>query len=353
MSAKNELGKFVIVIGIVVGVAVGSIFLLNSLFFKSKSLAPTASGTNVTTPKPADQQQPPIADQPIPPPPQQVVKEAPTEVTEPFYTKLKDGEYVGVWNQEGTEKQISLTMSSEEVKMLLGNPNSESYEDGESRYLCYQYGSLSIYFEDGNQSISFLTYEDNDVLLTKNWLTALDKTQDSGDVDFYQSPSGYTSVKVDHIPDAKRVIVYLQNQYTTTEQAQPSNDPPQTVAVVPPQQTSESQKETSKTNANGNYSLHPGEEIIIEDFQVTNSSPYHTAKYDIDINYHFAFNNPNWVKVITNPEKKLELMPGETGTIQIKVKASKHAPKASYRYIILLKQGWQAEANKEFTVDVQ
>ncbi|MED4750792.1 hypothetical protein [Brevibacillus choshinensis] len=46
-------------------------------------------------------------------------------------------------------------------------------------------------------------------------------------------------------------------------------------------------------------------------------------------------------------------MPGETGTIQIKVKASKHAPKASYRYIILLKQGWQAEANKEFTVDVQ
>lgn len=355
MSTKNELGKFVIVIGIVVGVAVGSIFLLNSLLFKSKNLAPTASGTNVTTPKPADQQQVPVIDQPITPPPQQVVKEAPAEVAEPFYARLKDGEYVGVWNQEGTEKQISLSMSNEEVKMLLGKPQSESYEDGESRYLCFQYGPLSIYFEDGNHSISFLTYEDNDDLLKKNWLGALEKTQDTGDVDFYDSPTGYTSVKVDHIPDAKRVVVFLQNQYATAEQAQaqPSNDPPQAVAVAPPQQTADSQKEASKTNTNGNYTMNPGEEIIIEDFQVTNSSPYHTAKYDIDINYHFAFNNPNWVKVITNPEKKLELMPGETGTIQIKVIASKHAPKASYRYIILLKQGWQAEAKKEFTVDVQ
>ncbi|MDF2684146.1 MAG: hypothetical protein K0R47_5336 [Brevibacillus sp.] len=354
LSKKKEAGKFIIAIGVVIGLAVGSIFLLNSFVFKPKSLPSNTKAPEAAIVEQSDQQKILQEEQqPTPPQPLESKKSAeqPAEVAEPFYAKFKDGEYIGVWNQNGTEKQISLTLGTKEVKNLLGNPLSESYEDGESTYLCYQYGNLSIYFEDGNQTISFMTYEDNDRLLEKKWLAELEKTQDTGNVDFYESPTGYTSVKVDHLPETKQVIVYLQNQYGSTDDIQPSVEQAQTVTETQPAP----QKEPSQAvhNGNGNYTMHPGEEITIDELEVTNKSPYHSATYQIDVNYHFAYNNSNWVKVITNPEKKIELMPGETSAVQIKVKASKHAPKGSYRYIILLKQGWESVAMKEFTVEVQ
>ncbi|WP_238933656.1 hypothetical protein [Brevibacillus choshinensis] len=355
MSKKNEAGKFIVMIAVVIGIALGSIYLLQSLVFKPKSQAatpkvPEASHVQAEQTIALENIQ---KDQPISTP----SNEEPAsgdgtssieEISEPFYAKLKDGEYVGVWHQSGTEKQINLSLGTKEVKSLLGNPDRESYEDGESIYLCYQYGKLSIFFEEDNQRISFMTYEDDDSLLQKPWLLGLDKTQDTGNVDFYQSPSGYTSVKVDHVPEQKRVIVYLQSQYGASDSQEQTHaaQEPVTSAAGPEQKQ-------STPNASGGYTIHPGEELTIEDWTVTNKSPYHSAAYQIDVNYHFAYNNSNWVKVITNPEKKLELMPGETSTVQIKVKSSKHAPKGSYRYIVSLKQGWQTVGIKEFTVEVQ
>ncbi len=355
MSKKNEAGKFIVTIAVVIGIALGSIYLLQSLVLKPKSQAATPKvpeAAHVEAEQAAVQEIIQEKEQPI----STASNEEPSsdgassieETAEPFYAKLKDGEYVGVWHQSGTEKQINLSLGTKEVKSLLGNPDRESYEDGESTYLCYQYGKLSIFFEEDNQRISFMTYEDDDSLLQKPWLLGLEKTQDTGNVDFYQSPSGYTSVKVDHVPELKRAIVYLQNQYGASDSQEQTHttQAPATSAAGPEQKK-------SAPNASGGYTIHPGEELAIEDWTVTNKSPYHSATYQIDVNYHFAYNNSNWVKVITNPEKKLELMPGETSTVQIKVKSSKHAPKGSYRYIVSLKQGWQTVGIKDFTVEVQ
>lgn len=354
MSKKNEAGRFIIAITVVIGLAIGAILFLNSFVFKPKSFASNGNVLQKSTVEQMDQQPISQADQqPTLPQPKETVPlaESPTEGTEPFYAKLKDGEYIAVWNQNGTEKQISLTLGTKEVKNLLGNPLSESYEDGESSYLCYQYGQLAIYFEEGNRAISFVTYEDNDSLLEKKWLADLEKTQDTGNVDFYHSPTGYTALKVDHLPDTKQVVVYLQNQYGSTNDAQMPNEQVQT--MPDPKPAAPKTPAQTLQNGNGNYTMHPGEEISIDDLVVTNKSTNHSATYQIDVNYHFAYNNDNWVKVITNPEKKIELMPGETSAVQIKVKASKHAPKGSYRYIILLKQGWESVGMKEFTVEVQ
>lgn len=347
-----------IVIAVVIGLALGSVYLLQTFVFKAPGRATTAKAPQTVQGEQAGTPEAPDQKKPNPSSPPEVPAHAaeftaPSEpaaetAAEPFFAKLKDGEYVAVWDQNGTEKQISLNLGTKEVKKLLGNPVSESYEDGESTYLCYQYGQLSIYFEEDNQRISFMAYEDDDSLLQKPWLLSLEKTQDTGNVDFYQSPSGYTSVKVDHLPDQKRVVVYLQNQYGSSD----SHEETQTVQEPEPASAGPKQ-EQSMPNPNGGFSMHPGEELAIEDWMVTNKSPYHSATYQIDVNYHFAYNNSNWVKVITNPEKKLELMPGETSSVQIKVKSSKHAPKGSYRYIVSLKQGWQTVGVKEFTVEVQ
>ncbi|MGE7271728.1 hypothetical protein ACQKK5_09750 [Brevibacillus panacihumi] len=180
----------------------------------------------------------------------------------------------------------------------------------------------------------------------------MQKTTDSGNVDFYQSPTGYTMVKVDHYPETNDVVVYLIKQYP---QNQTVTAPPieQPQAIDKPAPAPQSTSTEAGMNANGEYLLSPGEEILIENVQVSNDSRVHTAKYTIDVNYHFAYNSPNMVKVMTDPEKDLELMPGETATVQIKVKASKNAPKASYRFIVSLKQGWSGRPLKDFTVEVK
>ena len=201
-----------------------------------------------------------------------------------------------------------------------------------------------------------MTYEGKKELLEKQWLSSLTKTLDTGNVDFYESPSGYTSVKVDYYPESNDVVVYMlksypQNEHVATPQPEQSPVPKTPASSSAPQAPSAAKEE--RTNAKGEYVMSPGEEILIENVQVTNNSKVHTAKYTIDVNYHFAYNSPNMVKVITDPEKNLELMPGETATVQIKVKSSKSAPKASYRFIVSLKQGWSSQPLKEFTVEVK
>lgn|GEM_PF-2405380 len=353
-NPKSELGKFIVVIGTVLGIAGGSIFLLNQFVFDSKHAAPVKPTTPPEITKDAGSEAvPELSEEPQPPPPVgETVNNPPVATVEPFYASLQMDEYAAVYNQNGTEKVLTFDLTKEEVKTLLGNPTSESYVDGETRSLCYQYGSLSIFFDDQDQYISYMTYEGTKEILNKPWLTSLAKTTDSGNVDFYQSPTGYTMVKVDHYPETNDVVVYLIKQYP---QNQTVTAPPieQPQAIDKPAPESQSTSTEAGMNANGEYLLSPGEEILIENVQVTNDSRVHTAKYTIDVNYHFAYNSPNMVKVMTVPEKDLELMPGETATVQIKVKASKNAPKASYRFIVSLKQGWSGRPLKDFTVEVK
>lgn len=347
-DAKSELGKFMVVIGTVLGIAGGSIFLLNQFVFDS----PKPTAVKMTTPPEVTNDA-----EPQPPPPVVETVNNPSVATvEPFYASLQMDEYAAVYNQNGTEKVLSFDLTKEEVKTLLGNPTSESYVDGETRSLCYQYGSLSIFFDDQDQYISYMTYEGTKEILNKPWLTSLAKTTDSGNVDFYQSPTGYTMVKVDHYPETNDVVVYLIKQYPQNQTVTaPPIEQPQAIDKPAPAPAPEPQSTSTEAgmNANGEYLLSPGEEILIENVQVSNDSRVHTAKYTIDVNYHFAYNSPNMVKVMTDPEKDLELMPGETATVQIKVKASKNAPKASYRFIVSLKQGWSGRPLKDFTVEVK
>lgn len=345
-EAKSELGKFIVVIGTVLGIAAGSIFLLNQNVFDTKN----ATANKTTTPPEVTNNA-----EPQPPPPVVETVNNPSVATvEPFYASLQMDEYAAVYNQNGTEKVLTFELTKEEVKTLLGNPTSESYVDGETRSLCYQYGSLSIFFDDQDQYISYMTYEATKEILNKPWLTSLTKTTDSGNVDFYQSPTGYTMVKVDHYPETNDVVVYLIKQYPQNQTVTaPPIEQPQVIETPAPEPPSENTSTEAGMNANGEYLLSPGEEILIENIQVTNDSRVHTAKYTIDVNYHFAYNSPNMVKVMTDPEKDLELMPGETATVQIKVKASKNAPKASYRFIVSLKQGWSGRPLKDFTVEVK
>ncbi|MGE7271727.1 hypothetical protein ACQKK5_09745 [Brevibacillus panacihumi] len=166
-DAKSELGKFMVVIGAVLGIAGGSIFLLNQFVFDS----PKPTAVKMTT-------QPEVTNdaEPQPPPPVVETVNNPSVATvEPFYASLQMDEYAAVYNQNGTEKVLSFDLTKEEVKTLLGNPTSESYVDGETRSLCYQYGSLSIFFDDQDQYISYMTYEGTKEILNKPWLTSLAK----------------------------------------------------------------------------------------------------------------------------------------------------------------------------------
>lgn len=364
-DAKSELGKFLAVIGIVVGVAGGSIFLLNQFVFDSKNALPVKTTAPKDTTREISTGAPPnlgeestqeSSDPQTASPIAEKANTAAANASEPFYASLQMGEYVAIYNQDGTEKVLSFDMTKEEVKTLLGKPKSEAYVDGETRSLSYNYGPFSIFFDENDQYISYMTYEGKKELLEQQWLSSLTKTLDTGNVDFYESPTGYTSVKVDYYPESNDVVVYMLKSYPQNEHIatpQPEQTP---VAKAPasaqaPQQPSSTKEE--QTNAKGGYVLSPGEELLIENVQVTNNSKVHTAKYTIDVNYHFAFNSPNMVKVITDPEKNLELMPGETATVQIKVKSSKSAPKASYRFIVSLKQGWSSQPLKDFTVEVK
>lgn len=371
-NTKSELGKFIAVIGTVLGVAAGSIFFLNQFVFSSKhaaavkTTAPFETGKNLGVSEvPLINEEPPAKNSAAQQPPA-AAKAIPPSVAaaEPFYASLQMGEYAAVWNQDGTEKVIPFDMTKEEVKTLLGKPKSESYVDGETRSLCYSYGAFSIFFDDQDQRISYMTYAGSKELLNKQWLARLSKTLDSGNVDFYESPTGYTMVKVDDYPDSKEVVVYLLKNYPeennqraaapstgqsqTGQTSEPVSKPATKPAAKPANPPSK-----ERMNANGEQVLSPGEEIVIDNVQVTNDSRVHTAAYTIDVNYSFAFNSPNMVKVTTDPEKKLELMPGESATVQIKVKASKSAPKGSYRFIVSLKQGWSSRPLKDFTVDVK
>lgn len=371
-NTKSELGKFIAVIGTVLGVAAGSIFFLNQFVFSSKhaaavkTTAPSEAGKNLGVSEvPLINEEPPAKNSAAQQPPA-AAKAIPPSVAaaEPFYASLQMGEYAAVWNQDGTEKVIPFDMTKEEVKTLLGKPKSESYVDGETRSLCYSYGAFSIFFDDQDQRISYMTYAGSKELLNKQWLARLSKTLDSGNVDFYESPTGYTMVKVDDYPDSKEVVVYLLKNYPeennqraaapstgqsqTGQTSEPVSKPATKPAAKPANPPSK-----ERMNANGEQVLSPGEEIVIDNVQVTNDSRVHTAAYTIDVNYSFAFNSPNMVKVTTDPEKKLELMPGESATVQIKVKASKSAPKGSYRFIVSLKQGWSSRPLKDFTVDVK
>ena len=357
-DAKSELGKFIAVIGTVLGVAAGSVFFLNQFVFDSrqataeKRLAPPKiaqdAGTEGTTNLGEMSQT--ESSEPKPPVEQTHQVAAP----EPFYASLQLGEYVAVLNQDGTEKILTFDLTKEEVKALLGKPASESYVDGETRSLVYSYGPFSIFFDDNDPYISYMTYEGTKEILQKQWLSSLAKTLDSGNVDFYESPSGYTTVKVDDFPDTDHVIVYLiKNDPQSQDDHVPSAEQAQVAQAPAPEPQSANPSTEERMNANGEYLLSPGEEIVIENVQVTNDSRVHTAAYTIDVNNHFAYNSPNMVKVITDPEKELELMPGETATVQIKVKASKNAPKGSYRFIVSLKQGWSTRPLKDFTVEVK
>lgn len=371
-NTKSELGKFIAVIGTVLGVAAGSIFFLNQFVFSSKhaaavkTTAPSEAGKNLGVSEvPLINEEPPAKNSAAQQPPA-AAKAIPPSVAaaEPFYASLQMGEYAAVWNQDGTEKVIPFDMTKEEVKTLLGKPKSESYVDGETRSLCYSYGAFSIFFDDQDQRISYMTYAGSKELLNKQWLARLSKTLDSGNVDFYESPTGYTMVKVDDYPDSKEVVVYLLKNYPeennqraaapstgqsqTGQTSEPVSKPATKPAAKPANPPSK-----ERMNANGEQVLSPGEEIVIDNVQVTNDSRVHTAAYTIDVNYSFSFNSPNMVKVTTDPEKKLELMPGESATVQIKVKASKSAPKGSYRFIVSLKQGWSSRPLKDFTVDVK
>lgn len=368
-DTKSELGKFIAVIGAVLGVAAGSIFVLNQFVFDSNK-APTVKTTATqqpaqkisteaiqtasegtagesSSPESSQTQTPPVA---IP-----VSNTASVEAVEPFRASLEMGEYVAIFNQAGTEKVLSFHLTKEEVKTLLGKPKSESYVDGETTNLCYNYGSFSIFFDENDQYISYMSYDGKKDLLSKPWLSKLTKTQDTGNVDFYDSPTGYTMVKVDHYPESNDVVVYLLKNYPQTENVAtpPPPEPSQVVQTPAPTPPSKNNTKKEQKNADGSYVMSPGEELLIENVQVTNSSKVHSAKYTIDINYSFAYNSPNMVKVITDPEKNLELMPGETATVQIKVKTSKSAPKASYRFIVSLKQGWASRPLKDFTVEVK
>ncbi|WNC16786.1 hypothetical protein [Brevibacillus brevis] len=371
-NTKSELGKFIAVIGTVLGVAAGSIFFLNQFVFSSKhaaavkTTAPSEAGKNLGVSEvPLINEEPPAKNSAAQQPPA-AAKATPPSVAaaEPFYASLQMGEYAAVLNQDGTEKVIPFDMTKEEVKTLLGKPKSESYVDGETRSLCYSYGAFSIFFDDQDQRISYMTYAGSKELLNKQWLASLSKTLDSGNVDFYESPTGYTMVKVDDYPDSKEVVVYLLKNYpeennqraaapsTGQSQAGQTSEPVSKPATKPAAKPANPPSK-ERMNANGEQVLSPGEEIVIDNVQVTNDSRVHTAAYTIDVNYSFAFNSPNMVKVTTDPEKKLELMPGESATVQIKVKASKSAPKGSYRFIVSLKQGWSSRPLKDFTVDVK
>ncbi len=358
-ETKSELGKIIVVFGTVLGIGVGSIYCLYHFVFDSKNAttvittahpeaAKNAGSEGVSTLNEAESSESQTL------PPVDKVNNPSEAGFEPFYASLQMDEYVAVYNQNGTEKVLSLDLTKEEVKTLLGNPKSESYVDNGTRSLCYRYGSLSIFFDDEDQSISYMTYEGTKKLLNKQWLSSLTKTLDSGDVNFYESPTRNTMVKVDHYPETDEVVVYLSKQYPQDQSVTaPSTEQPHVVQTPAPTPQNANTSTEEQMNTNGGYLLSPGEEIVIENIQVTNDSRIHTAKYNIYVNYHFAFNSPNMVKVITDPEKNLELMPGETATVQIKVKASKSAPKARYRFIVSLTQGWSMQPLKDFTVEVK
>ncbi|AYK08702.1 hypothetical protein D8Z77_21400 [Brevibacillus laterosporus] len=358
-ETKSELGKIIVVFGTVLGIGVGSIYCLYHFVFDSKNAtavittahseaAKNAGSEGVSTLNEAESSESQTS------PPVDKVNNPSEAGFEPFYASLQMDEYVAVYNQNGTEKVLSLDLTKEEVKTLLGNPKSESYVDNGTRSLCYRYGSLSIFFDDEDQSISYMTYEGMKELLNKQWLSSLTKTLDSGDVNFYESPTRNTMVKVDHYPETDEVVVYLSKQYPQDQSlTAPSTEQSHVVQTPAPTPQNANTSTEEQMNTNGGYLLSPGEEIVIENIQVTNDSRVHTAKYNIYVNYHFAFNSPNMVKVITDPEKTLELMPGETATVQIKVKASKSAPKARYRFIVSLTQGWSMQPLKDFTVEVK
>ena len=362
-DAKSELGKFLAVIGTVIGVAGGSIFLLNQFVFDSKNALPVKTAAPKDATQKISTEAPPnlgeestqeSSEAQTVSPISKKASTAAANASEPFYASLQMGEYVAIYNQDGTDKVLSFDMTKEEVKTLLGKPQSEAYVDGETRSLCYNYGPFSIFFDENDQYISYMTYEGNKELLEKQWLSTLTKTLDTGNVDFYESPTGYTSVKVDYYPENNDVVVYMLKSYPQNEHiATPQPEQSHVVQTTAPAPQAPSADKEERTNTKGEYVMSPGEEILIENVQVTNNSKVHTAKYTIDVNYHFAYNSPNMVKVITDPEKNLELMPGETATVQIKVKTSKSAPKASYRFIVSLKQGWSSQPLKEFTVEVK
>lgn len=357
-DTKSELGKIIVVFGTVLGIGAGSIFWLNQFVFDSKNATAVITTSHPEIAKNAGSEVVPKLSETESSEPQPPVVEKvnnPSEaVFEPFYASLQMGEYVAVYNQDGTEKVLSFGLTKEEVKTLLGKPKSESYVDDETRSLCYRYDSFSIFFDDEDQYISHMTYEGTKELLNKQWLSSLTKTLDSGDVNFYESPTRNTMVKVDHLPETNEVFVYLVKHYPRNQSVTaPSTEQPHVIQTPAPTPQSPNTSTEERMNADGECLLSPGEEIVIENIQVTNDSRVHTAKYFIDVNYHFAFNSPNMVKVITDPEKTLELMPGETATVQIKVKASKSAPKASYRFIVSLKQGWSVRSLKDFTVEVK
>ncbi|WP_239586104.1 COG1470 family protein [Brevibacillus laterosporus] len=357
-DTKSELGKIIVVFGTVLGIGAGSIFWLNQFVFDSKNATAVITTSHPEIAKNAGSEVVPKLSETESSEPQPPVVEKVNNpsgaVFEPFYASLQMGEYVAVYNQDGTEKVLSFDLTKEEVKTLLGKPKSESYVDDETRSLCYRYDSFSIFFDDEDQYISHMTYEGTKELLNKQWLSSLTKTLDSGDVNFYESPTRNTMVKVDHLPETNEVFVYLVKQYPRNKSVTaPSTEQPHVIQTPAPTPQSPNTSTEERMNADGECLLSPGEEIVIENIQVTNDSRVHTTKYFIDVNYHFAFNSPNMVKVITDPEKTLELMPGETATVQIKVKASKSAPKASYRFIVSLKQGWSVRPLKDFTVEVK
>ncbi|MFM1654808.1 hypothetical protein ACI7RC_22310 [Brevibacillus sp. B_LB10_24] len=348
MKKSNELGKFIAVVGCVLGLGAAAVFLFDRYGLAGLAKKPPQSHSQM-----AVEANPPSA-----PLPEQSRDEQAVQDPQGFYAVLKEGEYAARYRMNGTVKEISFGLRADEVKALLGNPDLEGYEDGEARYLVYQYGNLSIYFAEDTNAIDFIAYRGKDEILTEDWLLDLPKTVDSGDVVFYNSPTGYTNVKVDHNPEDKEVYIYLQQNYPSHEavaETNPAHTADTTHAAQqssPPAQAPRQEQETAQ-QGNGGYVVQAGEELEIGTLPVKNNSRSFTKKYRININYHFAYNNDNWVKVITDPKDTLELMPGEEGAVSIKVKASSHAPKGKYRYIVRIDDGPAPAALKDFEVEVR
>ncbi|GIO00509.1 hypothetical protein J5TS2_11770 [Brevibacillus halotolerans] len=127
-ETKSELGKIIVVFGTVLGIGVGSIFWLSHFVFDSKNATAVITTAHPEAAKNAGSEGVPKLSEPEssesqPSPPVVDKVNNPSEtVFEPFYASLQMDEYVAVYNQDGTEKVLSLDLTKEEVKTLLGNP---------------------------------------------------------------------------------------------------------------------------------------------------------------------------------------------------------------------------------------